>query len=266
MAHPPKGLESSADPGGHPRFLAHHFDTPRQQFTAGKLGMWIFLVTEVLLFGGLFCWYAVYRANHPEIFEYAHRYLDKTLGAINTLILITSSLTMAWAVRCAQLGQRRLLVLCLALTLAGGSGFLGIKYVEYRQKWREGLLWARRFNPKEPPPAAPAAPKARLGKPAPAWSPGLTAVPRALAPAATPAQREPVPQHVGLFFSIYFMMTGLHGVHVIAGMTAIGWILVRALRGHFGPLYFGPVDFVGLYWHLVDLVWIYLFPLLYLIH
>jgi cytochrome c oxidase subunit 3 len=267
MSPPSTSVEPAAGHGDHPRFLAHHFDTPGQQFSAGKLGMWIFLVTEILLFGGLFCWYAVYRSNHPEIFEYAHRYLDKTLGAINTLILITSSLTMAWGVRCAQLGQRRLLVLCLALTLAGGSGFLGIKYVEYRQKWREGLLWASRFNPKEPPPAAaPATPKARPGKPASAWPPGLTEKPQALAPAATPAQREPVPQHVGLFFSIYFMMTGLHGIHVIAGMTAIGWILVRSVQGHFGPLYFGPVDYVGLYWHLVDLVWIYLFPLLYLIH
>jgi cytochrome c oxidase subunit 3 len=248
MSPPSTPVEPAADHGDHPRFLAHHFDTPDQQFIAGKLGMWIFLVTEILLFGGLFCWYAVYRANHPEIFEYAHRYLDKTLGAINTLILITSSLTMAWGVRCAQLGQRRLLILCLALTLAGGSGFLGIKYVEYRQKWREGLLWASRFNPKEPPPpAAPAVWKARLGSP-------------------TAAPHEPVPQHVGLFFSIYFMMTGLHGIHVIAGMTAIGWILVRSVKSHFGPQYFGPVDYVGLYWHLVDLVWIYLFPLLYLIH
>ncbi len=290
MSHHPTSVEPEGD---HPRFLAHHFDTPDQQFVAGKLGMWIFLVTEILLFGGLFCWYAVYRANHPEIFEYAHRYLDKTLGAINTLILITSSLTMAWGVRCAQLGRRRLLTVCLALTLAGGSGFLGIKYVEYRQKWREGLLWGRRFNPKEPPPAAaPADPKAQSGQPRsgarmnagfpvgrignpsgrPAPLPdGLairpTSEPAAVAP-AIPAgpPRQPVPQHVGLFFSIYFMMTGLHGIHVIAGMTAVGWLLVRSVKGHFGPQYFGPVDYVGLYWHLVDLVWIYLFPLLYLIH
>jgi cytochrome c oxidase subunit 3 len=274
MSQHPTSVEA-AGYGDHPRFLAHHFDTPHQQFTAGKLGMWIFLVTEILLFGGLFCWYAVYRANHPEIFEYAHRYLDKTLGAINTMILITSSLTMAWGVRCAQLGQRRLLVLCLALTLAGGSGFLGIKYVEYRQKWREGLLWASRFNPKEPPPAAAPAvgrianPSGRPASPSDGLTIRPTSEPKVASPAAAPARNvpaEPVPQHVGLFFSIYFMMTGLHGIHVIAGMTAIGWILVRSVKGHFGPQYFGPVDYVGLYWHLVDLVWIYLFPLLYLIH
>jgi cytochrome c oxidase subunit 3 len=254
MSQHQTSVQPAADQGDHPRFLAHHFDSANQQFAAGKLGMWIFLVTEILLFGGLFCWYAVYRANHPEIFEYAHRYLDKTLGAINTLILITSSLTMAWGVRCAQLGRRRLLILCLALTLAGGSGFLGIKYVEYRQKWREGLLWASRFNPKEPPPAAAGTPHAPRE--------GVRHAERD----EYVAPREPVPRHVGLFFSIYFMMTGLHGLHVIAGMTAIGWILVRSVKGHFGPQYFGPVDYVGLYWHLVDLVWIYLFPLLYLIH
>jgi cytochrome c oxidase subunit 3 len=278
MAQHPTPVEPPAGHGDQPRFLAHHFDTPGQQFTAGKLGMWIFLVTEILLFGGLFCWYAVYRSTHPEIFEYAHRYLDKTLGAINTLILITSSLTMAWGVRCAQLGHRRLLVLCLALTLAGGSGFLGIKYVEYRQKWREGLLWASRFNPKEPPPpAARVTPKAGPGQPRSGGKIGVgSPVGRIANPSASSANLpdglairptpEPVPQHVGLFFSIYFMMTGLHGIHVIAGMTAIGWILVRSIKGHFGPQYFGPVDYVGLYWHLVDLVWIFLFPLLYLIH
>jgi cytochrome c oxidase subunit 3 len=179
---------------------------------------------------------------------------------------------MAWGVRSAQRGRRRLLVLCLTLTLAGGSGFLGIKYVEYRQKWREGLLWASRFNPKEPPPAvgpkAPPTPAQALGL-YPEYPPDATPTAKKRAagrPAVAAAPHEPVPKHVGLFFSIYFMMTGLHGIHVIAGMTAIGWILVRSLRGHFGPQYFGPVDYVGLYWHLVDLVWIYLFPLLYLIH
>ncbi len=137
----------------HPAHLHHHFETPRQQFESDKLGMWLFLVTEILLFGGLFCAYAVYRANHPEIFIYAHKYLDKTLGGINTLILISSSFTMAWAVRAAQLGQRRLLILLLALTLLGGFGFLGIKAVEYEHKWKSGLLWGARFNPREHAPA-----------------------------------------------------------------------------------------------------------------
>jgi len=140
---------SHAEPlAWHPPHLAHHFDTPRQQFAAGKLGMWVFVLTEVLFFGGLFCAYAVYRANHPEIFIYAHQYLDKSLGAINTAVLILSSLTMAWAVRCAQLSQRGGLVLCLVLTLACAAVFLGIKYVEYRHKWEEGLKWAGAYAPK----------------------------------------------------------------------------------------------------------------------
>jgi cytochrome c oxidase subunit 3 len=239
--------QSKPEPhGGHPPFLAHHFATPQQQFAAGKLGMWIFLLTEILLFGGLFCAYAVYRSIHPEIFQYAHQFLDKTLGAVNTAILITSSLTMAWAVRCAQLGQRRLLPIMLSLTLLGACGFLGIKYVEYKHKWEAGLLWARQYQPIERAETSPSADH-----------------PAATAPSS---ERSHAPRNVGIFFSIYFLMTGLHGIHVIAGMTAIGWLLVRSLKGHFGPLYFGPVDNVGLYWHLVDLIWIYLFPLLYLIH
>lgn len=238
----PEAKAAQAFHAEHPPHVAHHFETAHQQFSAGKLGMWIFLLTEILLFGGLFCAYAVYRANHPEIFEYAHRFLDKTLGAINTAVLITSSLTMAWAVRCAQLGQRRRLIALLALTLLGGCGFLGIKYAEYKHKWEEGLLWASQYKPVEH---------------AASHEPGE---------APPPHEHSEAPRHAGIFFSIYFLMTGLHGLHVIAGMGAITWVLARSIRGDFGPLYFGPVDFVGLYWHLVDLVWIYLFPLLYLIH
>ena len=231
--------------GEHPAHLAHHFATPRQQVAAGKLGMWLFLVTEVLLFSGLFCAYAVYRTLHPEVFIYAHQFLDKSLGAINTCVLLFSSLTMAWAVHCAQRGQRGRLVLLLAATLLCGCGFLGIKYVEYRQKWEHGLLWARYYHPN--------AELDHAGHAPPAHVPA----------AAVDAQTR---RDAGVFFSIYFCMTGLHGVHVIAGMGAIAWVLRRALRGEFSPAYCAPVDLVGLYWHLVDLIWIYLFPLLYLIH
>ncbi len=227
----------------HPRFLAHHFDTPEQQFDSGKLGMWIFLVTEILFFGGLFCVYAVFRANHPEIFVYAHQFLDKYLGALNTCVLIFSSLTMAWGVRCAQLGQRRGLVVCMALTLACASIFLGVKYVEYKQKWEHGLLWGERFNPADHQTDA-------SGED----------------PEHEQTAHDTRPQNVHIFFGIYFAMTGLHAIHVILGMIAITWIMVRGARGHFDSRYFGPVDFVGLYWHLVDLIWIFLFPLLYLIH
>ena len=119
----------------HPKFLAHHFETPLQQFEAGKLGLWLFLTTEILLFSGMFCAYSVYRHNHPEIFEYAHLWLDKILGGINTLVLIFSSFTMAWAVRAAQLGQRKLLIVLLSITLfCGFVIFLGIKFVEYKSQ------------------------------------------------------------------------------------------------------------------------------------
>jgi cytochrome c oxidase subunit III len=230
----------------HPSFLAHHFQSAQQQYQSGKLGVWIFLLTEILLFGGLFCAYTVYRANHPQIFVWAHQFLDKSLGAINTAVLITSSLTMAWAVRCAQRGQRRGLILCLVLTLACACGFLGIKCVEYRHKWESGLLWARQFKPNE------------------IASEALVA--HAPDPGHAQAALADDQRNAGIFFSIYFMMTGLHGLHVLAGMGAITWILMRSIRGDFSREYFFPVDYVGLYWHLVDLVWIYLFPLLYLIH
>ncbi|HNX48538.1 MAG TPA: cytochrome c oxidase subunit 3 family protein [Thermoanaerobaculaceae bacterium] len=230
----------------HDPHLQHHFSDRRQQLEAFKLGMWIFLGTEVLLFSGLFCAYAVYRASHPEVFIYAHRFLDKTMGGVNTLVLIFSSFTMAWAVRAAQIGAQRALRRLLGITLACGFVFLGIKGVEYQHKWKEGLLWGTRYVPQEH--AAPAQTDheaaAELGAPA--------------APV--------VPRNVHLFFGIYFVMTGLHGLHVIAGMAVLAWLLLRARRGDFGASYFTPVDLGGLYWHLVDLIWIYLFPLLYLIH
>ncbi len=237
---------SSHDSSGHdhPPFLAHHYETPKQQFDAGKLGMWIFLVTEVLFFGGLFCAYAVYRATHPEVFIYAHQFLDKNLGALNTVVLLASSLSIAWAVRCAQLDQQRALVACLAITLALAAVFLGVKYVEYKQKWEHGLLWAGRYQAAESAETANhAAPEAHhAGNP------------------------ESAPRDVGIFFSVYFTMTGLHGIHVVAGMGVIAWVLVLAVKGRFSSQYYNPVDYTALYWHLVDMIWIYLFPLLYLIH
>jgi len=264
----------------HVPHLAHHFRSLQQQYDAAKLGMWLFLVTEILLFGGLFCAYAVYRSSHPEVFVYAHRFLDKTLGGLNTVILICSSLTMAWAVRAAQLRNRRQLALLLAATFICACGFLGIKTVEYHAKWKHGLLWGQRYQPVEhtadqapadnaplaPAPTAvpPGAGADRSLLPAPGKAPAGLAAGEAL----TARSHDPgnVPRNVHLFFGIYFVMTGLHGLHVIAGMVLIGWLFVRTLRGEFGDGYFTPVDLGGLYWHLVDLIWIFLFPLLYLIH
>jgi cytochrome c oxidase subunit 3 len=314
-------------------FLKHHFDTPGQQFDSGKLGVWLFLVTEVLLFSGLFCAYAVYRANHPDIFAWAHAYLDKTLGALNTIVLIFSSFTMAWAVRAAQLGtapfklalpmgggkvkelfqctHRQLCVWLLTTTIVCGCIFMAVKYAEYRQKWEHHLFPGAAYNPT----VSPEQLHAEAGKGGEAGGGGATqssneATTKAVAPMPTvdpapatrlgaegqvveqslipraalgdtgvsaewarrgrhgvaPEERSgPEPANTHIFFSIYFLMTGLHGIHVLVGMGLIAWVLLRARRGEFGPAYFSPVDFVGLYWHVVDLVWIFLFPLLYLI-
>ena len=135
----------------HPEHLAHHFESLQQQYDSGKFGIWLFLTTEILMFSGLFCGYAVLRSLHPEIFLYAHHYLSVPLGALNTAVLIFSSFTMAWGVRAAQLGQTRLLVRLLAITLACAFVFLGVKFVEYKEKWEEALLPGKYYTPSEPP-------------------------------------------------------------------------------------------------------------------
>ncbi|MDQ7007873.1 MAG: cytochrome c oxidase subunit 3 family protein [Acidobacteriota bacterium] len=272
--------EAARAPGGvsheHPRNLAHHFDDPAQQVEAGKLGMWLFLAQEVLFFGGLFAAYAYFRAHDPEMFHYAHKMLNWKLGAFNTLVLICSSLTMAWGVRLAQLGKRRGLVWMLILTLVFATVFLGVKYVEYKEKFEHQLLWGRSYNPDPhvleehgiPEEVAVASLPSGPAADAPV-APASDAAP--VAGDAGAGQPEPVeviprpPQNLHIFFGIYFALTGLHGLHVLIGMGVIGWVLMRAARGDFGPDYFTPVDMVGLYWHLVDLIWIFLFPLLYLI-
>ncbi|MFN8177188.1 MAG: cytochrome c oxidase subunit 3 family protein [bacterium] len=295
--------------------LAHHFDTPTQQFESGKLGMWLFCGTELLMFGGLFCAYTIFRATHPEVFHYGHQFLDKKLGAINTVVLICSSFTMANGVRAAQMGRRTLLAVMLSLTLLCAAGFLGIKYVEYSAKFQHGLLWGKRYHhvdgaEHESPGAAPgaaekASPAGSAGTAAPATAnasaaspgtasaasapsagakasgtppPGAAGADRSVLPSAAPAPEGlaapaassapheiPAPPNPQLFFGIYFAMTGLHGIHVLAGMVVITWLLVGTLRGRYGPDYFTPVDLVGLYWHIVDMIWIFLFPLFYLI-
>ncbi len=271
----PEATHATIAAEAHSGHLAHHFETEEQQFESGKLGMWIFLSTELLLFGGLFCAYSVYRSNHPEIFVYAHTFLDKTLGAINTAVLICSSFTMAMAVRAAQLGRQKTLVRLLAATITLAFCFLGIKYVEYRHKWETGLLWGKYFHAKLEKPAPPVAPPAVLPAAPAAINPDdrssippAAIGPRGLAVPGQPLFAEGVagpPRDVQVFFAVYFLMTGLHAVHVIVGIVVLSLMLARARRGEFGPSYFTPVDLAGLYWHLVDIIWIFLFPLLYLI-
>ena len=209
---------------GHSPFLQHHFREMGQQFEAAKIGMWLFLVTEVLLFGGLFVGYGIMHARHPEAFMAAHHHLDKVMGSLNTIVLLCSSFTMVLAVWAAQTSKQKLLVLFLILTLLLAGTFLVVKYFEYSHKFHEGLLPGKFYT----------------------------------------HEGDTVPGQF-LFFSFYFMMTGLHGIHVVLGMLTILWILVRAIRGDFSSSYYAPVDITGLYWHLVDLIWIYVFPLMYLI-
>ena len=145
-AHVPHDDHDDHGHGEYP-FLAHHFDTPQQQFEAGKLGIWLFLVTEVLFFAGLFCAYTIYRAQNPEVFVYAHYHLNTNLGAVNTTVLLGSSLTAAWAVRCAQLRQKRALMLNIVITILCACTFMVVKYFEYAHKAHEGVVWGKNFNP-----------------------------------------------------------------------------------------------------------------------
>lgn len=222
---------------GHSPFLAHHFRDMEAQTDTSKLGMWLFLGSEVLFFAGLFTAYAVYRANHAELFHYAHHFLDWRMGALNTVVLLTSSLTAAWSVRCAQLGDQKGLRLTLGLTLLLAACFLVVKYFEYSHKLHNGITWGAGIHPSN----------------------------EILASLPAAAQALPVPKDLGTFFSIYYVMTGLHGIHVLIGMGLYVWLIRRAGRGDFGPGYVVPVDSVALYWHIVDMIWIFLFPLFYVL-
>ncbi len=348
----------------HPAWVAHHFDDAQQQYDSGKLGMWLFLVTEVLFFSGMFCAYALYRSRNPEVFEFCSQFLNEKLGAINTGVLLFSSLTMAWAVRAAQLRQHKILTGMLAATLACAAIFLGVKAVEYSHKWELGLLPGRFYvaqlgghgegghvgylyylmivpavltilclayyayaltirslfhlrvagpmtvaglcffggvglgnyleqaeeaakeeagmtagdihstaaavegeshhNDADHSPATPASEIAAVadGSPATTLVHDVKISPEML---NTPNADVNQKGMAGLFFSIYYCMTGVHAIHIIGGMLVITWLIVKAAKFQFHEEYFGPVDNVGLYWHLVDFIWIYLFPLLYLI-
>ncbi|MCC9655799.1 cytochrome c oxidase subunit 3 [Rhodopirellula halodulae] len=403
----------------HPSWLAHHFDTPEQQFDSGKLGIWLFLVTEVLFFSGMFCAYAIFRMLRPEVFVGCSEFLNTKLGAINTGVLLFSSLTMAWAVRCSQTEEHKKLVALIATTLSCAMVFLGVKSIEYSHKWGMGLLppGSYFYNAANEHPTQEqlvelhgfsdsmayflthslyflCAPFALIAAGVLVWliiakvtgkdfqyacakpllvvalsffggvglgtilesggehhgeghvamagdhghgeehaegdhddhaheggdhshegevadaegtvgvveSPlgedyaavellaenetntglkDLVAAEKAqqsLAKGqvvADPAASDlgistldgevNTPKQAGVFFGIYYCMTGVHAIHILAGIGVLVWLLIRAIRQDFNRQYFGPVDYVGLYWHLVDLIWIYLFPLLYLI-
>ena len=205
--------------------LRHHFDDSAQQLESSTLGMWVFLVTEVMFFGGMFGAYTVYRNMYPEAFASTSHFMNVTIGAINTAVLIFSSFTMVLAVRSAQLGRKKALIGFLVLTLILGCVFLSLKYVEYHEKWVDHHIPGASFQ-------------------------------YADSRYAHQAQ---------ILFYLYFAMTGMHAIHMIVGAGLLITLIVMAARNRFSSGWYTPVEMIGLYWHFVDIVWIFLFPLLYLI-
>ncbi|HUO59394.1 MAG TPA: cytochrome c oxidase subunit 3 family protein [Candidatus Acidoferrales bacterium] len=204
--------------------LKHHFADMEQQKESVVFGMWLFLVTEVMFFGGMFCAYLVYRLSYYNAWVSGSQTMDIRLGAINTAVLLCSSFTMVMAVHSAKISKRNLQVLFLLATIALGLVFLVIKGVEYHDHWVHGEV------------------------------PGLNYF-----------FNGTDPRHAALFFSLYFAMTGMHALHMVIGIGLLTWLTIRALQGAWTAEYHSPVEMCGLYWHFVDIVWIYLFPLLYLI-
>lgn len=215
---------SVADHGAHKHHYAHHFKDALHEFLSCKEGIWLFMVTEILMFGGLFVGYFIMHALYPATFAEGASHLDWKMGSINTVVLIASSWTMALSIHFIQTGKNQKATVSLLITLLCGFIFMCIKYLEYSHKFHDGLLPGKFFhNP------------------------------------------EAVAQNLGMYFGFYFSMTGMHGLHVTIGMCLIAWVLIRNLRGDFNSHYYTPVEGVGIFWHIVDLIWIFLFPLLYLI-
>ena len=222
-AHPSAGAHA----GAHPPGFAHQFEDMTQQHEAGSLGMWVFLITEIMFFGGLFACYIIYRSLHYPAFETGSHLLEVRFGAINTAVLICSSLTMAMAIRCAQVGKRNATTAYLLVTMLFGVAFIAIKlYFEWYHDYQESLVPGIRFWMH------------------PNWPGG---------------------SQVEMFFCFYFFMTGLHALHMVVGLGILTVLVLMNRRGRFGPEYYAPLEISGLYWHFVDIVWIFLFPLLYLI-
>jgi cytochrome c oxidase subunit 3 len=221
-------LASEAHSEAHVETLAlrEQFDTAAQQRDASTLGMWVFLITEVMFFGGMFLAYTIYRSKYPEVFAVASTSLNVFIGAANTVVLLCSSLTMVLAVRASQLNQRKAIIFWLILTLILGATFLGVKAYEWNEKFEMHHI------------------------------PGMANFHLAGTLQQGPAQ---------LFFSLYFAMTGLHALHMVVGVGILLTLIFQAQRGKFTAEYMTPVDIAGLYWHFVDIIWIFLFPLLYLI-
>lgn len=222
---------SASTTHAHSSVLKHHFDSLEQQHAAERLGMWMFLATEVLFFSGLFGAYTVYRYYYAHEFEVASSHLNRYFATFNTFLLVTSSLTMTFAIRSAKKGDFRSLVQNLLLTAALGTGFMVVKGFEYAQDFEEGLVPGTYFSPEL---------KSKLAEQ------GLDV------------------GKVQLFLCFYYIMTGIHGIHLIVGIGCVLWLVLEAYRGTIPPENYSTVDVVSLYWHLVDAIWLFLMPLLYL--
>ena len=218
---------STASTNAHPQPhspLAHHFKDLDQQFDAAKMGIWLFILSEIMMFGGLFVAYIIFHGLYPAMFAQGAKFCDWRYGATNTADLIISSFSMACAVYYAQTNQRKKSIICMSITAALGVVFLIIHGIEYHDIWKLGLLPAHFFR-----------------------------------------YKGPHAKNLAMFFALYFIMTGLHGLHVTVGICVIIWMIIRSKRGEFNSEYYTPVEMAGLYWHFVDIIWIFLFPLLYLV-
>lgn len=286
--------------------LQHHFEDMGQQQESDSIGMWMFLVQEIMFFGGLFTVYLVFRSRYPMAFAAGSNHLDAFYGGLNTLVLIVSSLTMALAVRAAQMGQRNLQVGLLILTMIFGTVFLGVKAIEYTAKYHEGIVPVAGLNMKTDKELADSdehsgTASVPVGRQDPneslstaqgeapgehekyanpkgifQWTDTSLAVQAQKGNYLTDAEKigyfangeinaDKFRDKVQIFFFIYFVMTGLHALHMIIGLGIMTWLVWKAFRGTFTAEYYAPVEITGLYWHFVDIVWIFLFPLLYLL-
>lgn len=224
----------------HSPFHQHHFATMEQQFDTAKIGIWTFLATEILMFGGLFVGFGLSQGKYPQEFFEAHHHLEKWAGILNTVVLLVSSWTMVMAVDAASKSNKARMKMFLAATFVCAAAFMVVKYHEYSVKWEHGTLPGKYYKAQPEDTMKPCVENAE-------------------------GQRGPEGCSNGYatFYSFYFMMTGLHGFHILVGMALIGWLYVKA--DNFTSTWYTPVDAVGLYWHIVDMIWIYLFPLYYLI-
>lgn len=279
----------------HPPGLQHQFEDMKQQEESVSIAMWMFLVQEIMFFGGLFTVYLVFRSKFPMAFAAGSNHLDALWGFINTLVLIVSSLTMALTVYYAQKGKRMMQVYLIIATMFFGAVFLGVKAIEYTDKYNHGTIpvdgWNKRTTGGHSESASPAFPfetkvsAAETSEAHPYINPRgefqidkekdlklvkdnekyLTDEERMGYFSNNQFDVNKFRDKVRIFFWIYFVMTGLHALHMIVGLGLMAWLLYKAWRGTFSADYYAPVEISGLYWHFVDIVWIFLFPLLYLL-